>query len=141
MIALVAPRQHVSAASEPVLMQAMEAELHRAMTSLGSTNTTGDNAQPKPYFVSYGVADSETVSISAQYGAITASNQSHRRTADVQVRLGSPLDEPRRLDALTQARMEQFLGGDFTGVRVHVGPGAARITGQAISVNGGISAG
>jgi len=68
----------------------METELHRAMTSLGSTSTTGDDAQPKPYFLSYGVADSETVSISAQYGAITASNQSHRRTADVQVRLGSP---------------------------------------------------
>jgi len=68
----------------------METELHRAMTSLGSVSTTGDNAQPKPYFLSYGVADSETVSISAQYGAITASNQSHRRTADVQVRLGSP---------------------------------------------------
>jgi hypothetical protein len=45
-----------------------------------------------------------------------------------QVRLGSSLDEPRRLDALTQARMQQFLGGDFTGVRVHVGPGAAQIT-------------
>ena len=45
-----------------------------------------------------------------------------------QVRLGSSLDEPRRLDALTQARMEQFLGGDFAGVRVHVGPGAAQIT-------------
>jgi len=45
-----------------------------------------------------------------------------------QVRLGSGLDEPRRLDALTQARMEQFLGGDFAGVRVHVGPGAAQIT-------------
>ena len=44
-----------------------------------------------------------------------------------QVRLGSALDEPRRLDALTQARMEGFLGGDFTGVRVHVGPGAAQI--------------
>jgi len=45
-----------------------------------------------------------------------------------QVRLGSGFDEPRRLDALTQARMEQFLGGDFTGVRLHVGPGAAQIT-------------
>jgi len=45
-----------------------------------------------------------------------------------QVRLGSSLDEPRRLDALTQARMQQFLGGDFSGVRVHVGPGAAQIT-------------
>ncbi len=44
------------------------------------------------------------------------------------VRLGSPLDEPRRLDALTLSRMEQFLGGDFAGVRVHAGPGAAQIT-------------
>jgi predicted Zn-dependent protease len=43
----------------------------------------------KPYYLSYSVADAESMSISAQYGAITNSNASHRRTADVQVRLGS----------------------------------------------------
>ena len=73
-------------------MQSMQAELHRAMTSLGTAPQPGqtDDAQPKPYFVSYSVADAQSVSIAAQYGAITSSNQSHRRTADVQVRIGSP---------------------------------------------------
>ncbi len=80
---------HVQAAAEPIVapivVQAMESELHRAMTSLG----TGGDA-PKPYFLSYAVADNESVNISAQYGAIVSSNAAHRRTADVQIRLGSP---------------------------------------------------
>ena len=46
------------------------------------------------------------------------------------VRLGSAFDEPRRLDASTLSRMGTFLGGDFAGVRVHTGPGAAEITGR-----------
>ena len=46
--------------------------------------------QPKPYFLSYTVADNENVNISAQYGAITSSTGSRQRVADVQVRLGSP---------------------------------------------------
>ena len=62
------------------------------------------------------------------FRAATDGDGTDGRLRPEQVRLGSPLDEPRRLDALTQARMEQFLGGDFTGVRVHVGPGAAQIT-------------
>lgn len=103
---MIVPSQRVSAATSPapVLIEAMEAELNRAMTSLGNAtgNATasgvaaghsavdGPTAQPKPYFLSYGVADSENVSIAAQYGAITNSNQSHRRTADIQIRLGTP---------------------------------------------------
>jgi TldD protein len=69
----------------PVLMDAMDAELHRAMSSLGGS----DAAQPKPYFLSYAVSDSDSIGISAQYGAITGSTGSRRRTADVQVRLGT----------------------------------------------------
>ena len=64
------------------------------------------------------------------FRAATSGDGIDGRLRPEQVRLGSGLDEPRRLDALTQARMEQFLGGDFTGVRVHVGPGAAQITGR-----------
>ena len=70
----------------PVLVDAMDAELHRAMSSLGSS----DPAAPKPYFLSYAVSDSDSLAIGAQYGAITNSDDSHRRTADVQVRLGTP---------------------------------------------------
>jgi hypothetical protein len=42
--------------------------------------------------------------------------------------LSSQLDEPRRLDMGTLSKMEMFLGGTFSGVRVHTGPGAAQVT-------------
>jgi hypothetical protein len=44
------------------------------------------------------------------------------------VPLGSVFDEPRRLDVSTLSRMGSFLGGDFSGVRIHTGPGAAEVT-------------
>jgi predicted Zn-dependent protease len=78
----------------PVLVQAMQAELKRAMSELGNQPASGsDNATPKPYFLSYAVSDASNIDISAQYGAITASNQFHRRVADVQVRLGTPAQD------------------------------------------------
>ena len=86
---------------DTVLMQVMEAELTRAMSSLG-TNTPApassqpdakNTPQPRPYFVSYSVADAESVSISAQFGALSGENETHRRTADVQVRLGSEAED------------------------------------------------
>jgi TldD protein len=72
-----------------VLLEALDAELHRAMGSLGSAGADASQ-QPKPYFLSYAVADSDSMNIAAVYGAITASNESRRRVADVQVRLGTP---------------------------------------------------
>ncbi len=86
-------------APDPVLIGAMEAELHRAMGTLGSaivaaspgeaahTKTLG---QPRPYFLSYAVADTETLNITAQFGAVAQATRNRSRTADVQVRLGSP---------------------------------------------------
>ena len=90
-----APAAASKAAASPVLIQAMETELKRAMASLGTGTTAADPAKaaPKPYFLSYAVSDATGIDISAQYGAITASNGSHRRTADVQVRLGSPAED------------------------------------------------
>jgi predicted Zn-dependent protease len=82
------------AGADPVIIQAMEAELKRAISSLGTQPAASpDSATPKPYFLSYAVADATNIDISAQYGAITASNQSHRRVADVQVRLGTPAQD------------------------------------------------
>jgi TldD protein len=75
-----------------ILIDAMESELHRAMTSLGNTATDATQ-QPKPYFLSYAVSDADSISMSAQFGAITGSNQSRRRSADVQVRLGTPAED------------------------------------------------
>jgi predicted Zn-dependent protease len=77
-----------------VLVQAMQAELKRAMSELGNQPAaSSDNTAPKPYFLSYAVSDASNIDISAQYGAITASNQFHRRVADVQVRLGNPAQD------------------------------------------------
>ena len=78
--------------SEPspasILIDAMDSELHRAMTSLGNT-ATDNTQQPKPYFLSYAVSDSDSIALTAQFGAIVGSNESRRRVADVQVRIGN----------------------------------------------------
>ena len=108
-------------ATDSVLLQAMQQELARAMQSLGTTaqpaSTATGEAQaagqadgmpagpldtalaalpqptPKPYFLSYSVADADQFSMSASFGAITASRSGHIRSADVEVRLGSPLED------------------------------------------------
>jgi TldD protein len=79
------------AAGQSILMDALNAELKRAMSSLGSDAPAA--TQPRPYFLSYAVSDANFVSIASEYGAITNSNQSHRRSVDVQVRLGSPAED------------------------------------------------
>lgn len=81
-----------------VLLGAMQTELSRAMSSLGtdpSGKAASPSAQPtpKPYFISYGVSDATSVSMSAAFGALTTSTQSHRRIADVQIRLGTPAED------------------------------------------------
>lgn len=88
-----------AASKDPVLIAAMEAELHRAMGALGSAIAPATAAdathtraigQPRPYFLSYAVADTETLNITAQFGAVAQVTSNHSRTADVQVRLGTP---------------------------------------------------
>jgi TldD protein len=74
-----------------VLIDALASEVSRAMASLGSDGAGAQ--QPKPYFLSYAVSDATAVNITAQYGAITGSNESHHRQADVQVRLGSAAED------------------------------------------------
>jgi TldD protein len=75
-----------------VLIDTMESELHRAMSSLGN-NATDATQQPKPYFLSYAVSDSDSRSMTAQFGAITGSRENRRRIADVQVRLGTAAED------------------------------------------------
>ena len=71
----------------PVVVTAMETELHRAIEDLGSAAPASKSL--RPYFISYAVSDAENVSISAQFGAITSSTENRRRNADVQIRLGT----------------------------------------------------
>jgi len=91
-------------AADSVLVGTMQAELTRAMSSLGtaaqpslkpaSTAAADVSPQsPKPYFVSYAISDSDSVSMAASFGALTSSSQSRRRMADVQVRIGSPAED------------------------------------------------
>ena len=88
-------------AADSVLVDAMQAELGRAMSSLGTSvqptqqPAATDTAQqtPKPYFVSYAVSDSDSFTMSASFGAVTSSQGSRRRMADVQVRIGSPAED------------------------------------------------
>ena len=86
---------------EPILINALDAELQRAMSSLGTDGAAAQ--QPKPYFLSYSVDDATSVSIAAEYGAITNSNQIRVRSVDVQVRLGSPAEDNTHGDHRTSA--------------------------------------
>jgi predicted Zn-dependent protease len=79
-----------SPAAENALFTVLDAELHRAMSSLGKE---GDPNQPRPYFLSYAVDDATSVNIAAEYGAIITSGQGRARTVDVQLRLGSPAED------------------------------------------------
>ncbi|HWE87619.1 MAG TPA: metallopeptidase TldD-related protein [Terracidiphilus sp.] len=85
LLPLTAPAQQPAS---PPLLSAMTAELHRAFTSLG--HEPGKDNQLPPYFLSYSVADADTVMIQAQYGALISSSANRIRIADVQVRLGGP---------------------------------------------------
>ncbi len=91
-LVLCAPLLHAADApskqANTLLLDAMGAELHRAMASLGSPGADAAK-QPKPYFVSYAVSDSDSFNMTAQFGAIALSRESRRRSADVQIRIGN----------------------------------------------------
>ncbi|MGP8252648.1 MAG: TldD/PmbA family protein [Terracidiphilus sp.] len=76
----------------PVILDAMTQELQRAYSQLGkqTTGSTGADKQLPPYFLSYAVSDASSVTIRAQYGALSLSTANRMRVADVQVRVGSP---------------------------------------------------
>jgi len=88
--------------AQPALMDAMSTELNRALAELGTATEPAVSSAAKvgekipaqkPYFLSYSVADAQSVTITSQYGAIMNSSETHERTADVQVRLGSPVED------------------------------------------------
>ncbi len=102
-----APPAGASRPVDSVLLRTMDAELGRAMRDLGTgaqaaeRSGAGPGAKaadagtqtPKPYFLSYAVSDADSLSMSAQFGALTGANRSHRRSADVEIRLGSPAED------------------------------------------------
>ena len=71
----------------------------------------------------------------ARFGALVSLFKSSKqgdgtdgKLSPEKVRLASLFDEPRRLDVATLSKMQSFLGGDFSGVRIHTGLGAAEVT-------------
>lgn len=71
-----------SSAPDPILLQVMQHELQRAMSSLAK-------ADPVPYFISYSVDEEFGRVIVASNGAIVANVGRHERTADISVRVGA----------------------------------------------------
>ncbi len=70
-------------ASDNVVIKAMNDELQRSVAELRLGNLD------KPYFIQYVVHDEEEYSAEATFGALTSSDNSHRRYVQVQVRVGS----------------------------------------------------
>jgi TldD protein len=89
-------------ATDPVLLNTMQQELDRAMTSLGK-------ADPAPYFISYAVNEESGAVIMASNGSLVANVKRHDRTADISVRVGSrDLDNTHgenRFNAITTASL------------------------------------
>src|SRR5215467_4015362 len=82
LIAPVSSAQSTSSSTsnaDPVLLQTLQQELNRAMTSLSK-------ADPAPYFISYSVDEQFGRVIVASNGAIVANLSRHERNADIFVR-------------------------------------------------------
>jgi len=69
-------------ATSAVLLDSMQHELNRAMSSLAK-------ADPAPYFVSYSTTDRRELSIAASHGAILNTLAQHNRLADISVRVST----------------------------------------------------
>src|SRR5271168_1728780 len=77
------PLAAVSSPPHPdLLLQTMQHELQRATSSLLKSD-------PAPYYLSYAVTDSDGSTIAGANGALVVSTSSHRRQADVMMRVGS----------------------------------------------------
>ena len=94
---LAQPRVHAKPPATPpsdVLLTTMEQELRRGQAELAKQD-------PAPYFTSYGVSDDDSMFVIASQGGLLSSTRSHRRSAEVGMRIGSPTldnthDEERR---------------------------------------------
>lgn len=104
------PLSTVHAEEESVLLQAMGEELTRSFENL-------KDAEDAPlYFLMYAVTEGIDHSLSASLGAIQNDSDSHSRTLDMDLRVGSP-----KLDNTHQIRGGRFRGG------FRFGGGGARV--------------
>ena len=77
-----ASAQPSSTTNDPVL-GVMQTELTRAKTDLAKVD-------PAPYFLSYTVNDQDVIVIAGAYGGLLSDSVIKRRTADVELRVGTP---------------------------------------------------
>jgi predicted Zn-dependent protease len=84
LLALPAPAMLAQGSASPdqVLLQTLQQELDRAMTSLSK-------ADPAPYFISYSANDDSSAVIVASNGALLANADRRNRSVDISVRVGS----------------------------------------------------
>jgi TldD protein len=75
--------QTPSTAPDDVLLTTMEKELHRGQSELAKQD-------PAPYFTSYNVTDGESLVVLSAQGGVLTSSHTHRRSADVSMRIGAP---------------------------------------------------
>lgn len=88
-----------ASAGDPVLLQALEAELARSIEGLA------DRESDPLYFLAYRATETKTLSVNGSYGALRESNREHDRRIDVEARIGSPA-----LDSTHQIRGEYEFG-------------------------------
>jgi TldD protein len=71
-----------SATTSDALLETMQKELRRASDALAK-------ADPATYYLSYAVSDANSATIAGSTGSLIVSSQTHRRQADVMMRVGS----------------------------------------------------
>jgi hypothetical protein len=82
-VAAVIPTSLPGALPEDTLIKAMRDELKRSLKKLQLENLE------KPYFLSYRISETQTVSAAASFGALSASNEFRRRVLATECRVGS----------------------------------------------------
>jgi TldD protein len=96
-------QNHSTAPDDPLLVT-MEKELHRGQSELAKQD-------PAPYFTSYNVTDGESLVVLSAQGGVLTSSHTHRRSADVSMRIGAPaLDnthEQERSSGITSGQLPE----------------------------------
>ena len=96
-------------AGQSKVLEAMNAELERSMAVLGEQEVP-------PYFLSYEITESQNVSVSGSFGALTGSGEGRERLLDIDLRVGNyDLDNTR---PIRDSRSFSLFSTSF-------GPGAA----------------
>ena len=89
----------------PVVLQAMQQEVARSMSNLKTRPTP-------PYFISYKITDSRSVTVDGAYGTLTSTNESHERDLDLDLRVGSPaFDNTHRAGGFSMVDFGGRMGG------------------------------